>query len=438
MAGRVVGVVEGSIAEEVGIVAGDVLQAIDGHPIMDLLDYQFYGQEENISLEIIKPDGEEWLIEIEKDEGEDVGLLFEGAIFNRMKRCRNRCIFCFVDQLPRKMRKTLYVKDDDYRYSFLQGNFITMTNMKKADWAKLLELHLSPLYISVHCLRPELRAAMLGNPGAAEINHQLQQLYEAGIEVHTQIVLCPGVNDGEVFRETIEGLAGFNPSVKTVGVVPVGLTGHREKLAYLKPVSIQQARELIDEVNAYQKRFRSQLGTGFVYLADEFFIKTGQAIPPAGYYDDYQQIENGIGLARQLLDKLADLESNLPQEVSPGEYVIATGEAAAPLLQVVVERLQKIKGLKLELLTVPNKFFGGMVSVTGLVTGNDLIEALGKDYRGKLVLVPGVMLKDNSNLFLDNLSPGQIEEQSGAMIKVVDDLGEVVQVLCRGITPGAE
>lgn len=430
MAGRIVGVAPGSIAEEAGIRAGDVLQAIDGHPIMDLLDYQYYSQDENINLEVIKPDGEEWLIEIEKDEGEDLGLLFEEAVFDRMKQCRNRCVFCFVDQLPRKMRKTLYVKDDDYRYSFMQGNFITLTNLKKSDWEKLTQLRLSPLYVSVHCLNPELRAHMLKNPRAADIKLQLQRLYDAGIEVHTQVVLCPGLNDGEVLRETIEGLAAFYPSVRSVGIVPVGLTGHRAKLVPLQPVSENLARELIDEIDAYQNSFRSRLNTGFVYLADEFYIKTGREIPPATYYDDYQQIENGIGLARQLLDEFDGLQEFLPAAVTPGDYVLATGKSAVPVLEGIVARLREIRGLKLELLTVPNDYFGGMVSVAGLITGSDIIKALGRKYRGKQVILPGVMLKDSSDLFLDNLTVGQIEEQSGAMIKVVGSITDAVEYIC--------
>lgn len=430
MAGRIMGVAAGSIAEEVGIAAGDVLQGIDGHPIMDLLDYQYYSQDQNISLEIKKPDGEDWLIEIEKDEGEDLGIFFEGVIFDRMKRCRNRCVFCFVDQLPGKMRKTLYVKDDDYRYSFLQGNFITLTNLKKADWEKLIKLHLSPLYVSVHCLNPQRRACMLNNPRAADIKLQLQRLYDAGIEVHTQVVLCPGINDGKVLQETIEGLAAFYPSVRSVGIVPVGLTGHRDKLAALQPVSEKQAAELIKEIDAYQKSFRSQFDIGFVYLADEFYIKTGWDIPPAAYYDDYQQIENGIGLARQMLDELDGIQGHLPKAAPPGEYIIATGKAAAPVLNMVVQRLQKIRGIKLELLIVPNHYFGGMVTVAGLITGSDIIKALGDKHRGRNIILPRVMLKESSDLFLDNLTVGQIEEQSGAMIKVVESITEAIEYIC--------
>ncbi|MEQ8175292.1 MAG: DUF512 domain-containing protein [Syntrophomonadaceae bacterium] len=430
MAGRIVGVAAGSIAEEVGITAGDVLQGVDGHPIQDLLDYQYYSQDENISLEVIKPDGEQWLIEIEKDEGEDLGIIFDGAIFDRMKRCRNRCVFCFVDQLPGKMRKTLYVKDDDYRYSFMQGNFITLTNLKKPDWEKLTKLHLSPLYVSVHCLNPELRAHMLNNPQAADIKLQLQRLYDAGIEVHTQVVLCPGLNDGEVLQETIEGLAAFYPSVRSVGIVPVGLTGHRDKLAELQPVGEKQAGELIGVVDAYQKRFRSQFDTGFVYLADEFYIKTGREIPPAAYYDEYLQIENGVGLARQLLDEFDVIKQSLPAEAARGEYILVTGQAAAPVLNVVLERLQKVEGLKLELLTVPNRYFGGMVTVAGLITGSDIIKALSDKHRGKQVILPEVMLKDSSDLFLDNLTVGQIEKQSGVMIKVVDSITEAIEYMC--------
>lgn len=430
MAGQITGVATGSIAEEVGIIAGDVLQSINGHPIMDLLDYQYYSQDEIANLKVIKPDGEEWMIEIEKDEGEDLGLIFEASIFDQMKKCRNHCIFCFVDQLPRRMRRTLYVKDDDYRYSFLQGNFITLTNIKKSDWEKIIKMRLSPLYVSVHCLRPELRAAMLNNLRAADIKQHLQKLHDARIEVHTQVVLCPGVNDGEVLKETIAGLAAFYPSVQSVGIVPVGLTGHREKLASLNPVSDALAKELIDEVNDNQERFRSELGTGFVYLADEFYIKASQPIPPAEYYDDYQQIENGIGLARQLLDEFFFLEENLPERINPVDYALVTSKAGAPVLEIIAKRLRKIEGLKLELIVVPNDYFGGMVSVAGLITGGDIIKAIGQSYRGKRLILPEVMLRESSDLFLDNFTVGQIEDKSGVMIKVAQGITDAVECMC--------
>lgn len=430
MAGRITGVVSGSIAEEVGISAGDILQGIDGNPIMDMLDYQYFSQDEHINLEIKKPDGEQWLVEIEKDEGEDLGIIFEGVIFDRMKKCRNRCVFCFVDQLPGRMRKTLYIKDDDYRYSFMQGNFITLTNLKKTDWEKLTKLRLSPLYVSVHCLNPDLRAHMLNNPRAADIKLQLQRLYDAGIEVHTQVVLCPGLNDGEVLKDTIEGLAAFYPSVRSVGIVPVGLTGYREKLDPLQPVGEKQARELIDEIDAYQIRYRSQFKTGFAYLADEFYIKTGRDIPPAAYYDDYEQIENGIGLTRQLLDEFDGIKGRLPVEVSSGEYIMATGKAAAPALAGIIEHLRKIKGIKIELLEVPNLYFGGMVTVTGLITGSDIIKALGNKHSGKQVILPGVMLKEGSELFLDNLTVEQIEDKTGVIIKIVDSITDATEYIC--------
>jgi putative radical SAM enzyme (TIGR03279 family) len=347
-------------------------------------------------------------------------LEFEGIVFDKMKACSNNCIFCFVNQLPRRMRRSLYVKDDDYRYSFLFGNFITLTNLREAEWQKITAMQLSPLYISVHCIQGELRARMLENDRAANIKSDLERLKAAHIKVHTQIVLCPGINDGPILQETIEELARLHPSVQSIGIVPVGLSGHREKLPSIKPVDEDQARELIQLAGQYQQRFRAAWGSGFVYLADEIYLRAGQALPDADYYDDYCQIENGIGLSRILLDEFEEMANQLPTEIEPREVHIITGLSAVPVLNQIISQLQKIKGLHAELIAVENKYFGGAVSVTGLLTGSDIIRTLGQDYQGKTVLMPEVLLRDGQQTLLDDLTIEDIMESSGAEIITVD------------------
>lgn len=410
----------GSIAEELEIEPGDRLLTIDDHPINDILDYQFYSREDNIVIEIEKANLEIWSIDIEKDYDDDLGLIFDDIIFDKMKQCRNRCIFCFVDQLPRKMRKTLYVKDDDFRLSFMTGNFITLTNLSQKDWNKIIQMRLSPLYVSVHCLRPELRCDMLGHPKGANIKADLERLKEAGIEIHTQIVLCPGINDGEILEETINGLAEYYPSVRSIGIVPVGLTGHRKKLPELQPFDLPSASDLIRLIDEKHRRFRQQYGLGMVYLADEFYILAEREFPPASYYDDYPQIENGIGLARILLDQFDEIEASLPEKVADREVHIVTGISALPVIQPIAGRLKQISGLTLEIIPVKNRFFGGNVTVTGLLTGHDIINTLGKKYIGKQIILPGVLLKEHSRSLLDDITIEEIEQKTGTSIIIVD------------------
>lgn len=409
-----------SIGTEMEIEAGDILLSINDHPINDILDYQFYTQDENLLLEIRKPNQEIWQLDIEKDFDEDLGLEFGDIVFDKMSACTNRCIFCFVDQLPRKMRRTLYVKDDDYRYSFLYGNFITLTNLSEADWRKIETMHISPLYVSVHCIQGELRARMLANQRAANIKADLQRLRDANIEIHTQIVLCPGINDGAILQETIEDLSRLYPSVQSIGIVPVGLTGHRDKLPDLKPVDAEQARELIKLVEQYQQRFRAEWELGFAYLADEFYLRAGVQLPGSNYYDDYCQLENGIGLARLLLDEFAELEGQLPEQIEPREVYVVTGLSAVPVLNQIISRLQEIKNLQVELIPVENHYFGGGVSVTGLLTGSDIVRTLGQTCRDKTVLLPEVLLRDGGQILLDDMTVDDIMKASCAEIITVD------------------
>lgn len=413
-------VIKASIADEVGLEPGDTLLSINGQPVEDLLDYQFYSQDDNITLVIEKKNGETWSVDIEKDFDDELGLLFEGVVFDRIRLCRNRCMFCFIDQMPPAMRETLYVKDDDYRYSFLFGNYITLTNLSDDDWNKLESMRLSPLYVSVHTTSGPLRQQMMKNPRAAHIMEDLQRLKQAGIQVHTQIVLCPDLNDGQELVKSINELADLYPSVQSVGIVPVGLTGHRDKLPHLRTFTAQEARELIEEVNQWRNTFRSRFGIGFVYLADEFYVKAGIPVPPADYYDDYSQIENGIGLIRLFMDDWQEIKRDLPNQIDPVQVFLITGESARTVMQTVAEDLNRVKGLGVEVIAVPNQYFGGGVTVTGLLTGTDIINCLQDNYRGKKVVIPEVLLQEGSTMLLDNITLEEIASRTGVVIRTTD------------------
>lgn len=420
MPAKIIGIAPDSIAEEMEIEAGDMLLSINGNNINDIIDFQFFTQDDYFEIEIEKPDGEIWGIEIDKDFDEELGIELDGVVYDRMQVCKNRCLFCFIDQLPKNMRKTLYVKDDDYRYSFLYGNFITLTNLKEKDWDKIVTMRLSPLYVSVHTMNPDLRVRMLNNPKAETINEDLARLKEAGIEVHTQIVLCPGINDGDFLIDSINKLAKLYPSVVSIGIVPVGLTGHREGLSDLRTFTPAETGSVIEMINEMQSKFRREIDIGFVYLADEFFIKAGLNFPDADYYDDYVQIENGIGLARILLDEFENIKGELPSQIEDKEVYVITGVSATSILAPIIERLNAIQGLQAELIPVHNTYFGGNVTVTGLLTGADIINTLGKEYAGKIVVLPEIVFKEGQLMLLDDISIDDIARETGAIIKTVD------------------
>lgn len=413
-------VMPGSIGEEMGIEPGDRLLSINGKTVNDILDYSFLTDEDYLEIEIEKADGESWVLDIEKDYGESLGLEFDAVVFDRIRSCINKCLFCFVDQLPPGMRSTLYVKDDDYRLSFLYGNFISLTNLGRRDWNKILEMRLSPLYISVHATDPDIRARMFGSEKARNVMRDLKRLREHNIEVHTQIVLCPGINDGRILEQTIDDLKSLWPGVKSVGIVPVGITGYRDGLPPLTPVDKEMALELIEMVDAWQAKFREELGVGFVYLADEFFIKAGKSFPETWYYDDYPQLENGIGMATSFLEELRGLLKELKPIETPEEstYIIC-GRSAESMFGGVVRMLEPL-GIKLRIVPVTNQYFGGQVTVTGLLTGHDILRTLGRSYVGKRVLLPRTVLRDGGTLLLDDITVSQLAEMSGADIEVVD------------------
>jgi len=421
----------GSIAAELGITPGDVLVAINGEPVTDLIIYRYLCADENLEVEIIKPDGEPWMLDVEKDYAEDLGLEFTSPTFDGMRHCTNKCLFCFVDQMPPGLRPGLYIKDDDYRYSFLHGNFITLTNLKPGDSDYIYRWHLSPLYISVHTTNPDLRCKLLGNCRGGYIMEQLKKFAEAGIQMHTQIVLCPGFNDGQELQRTVADLSSLFPAVQSIGVVPVGLTSHRGELFPLQRVSPGGARRVVDRLEEWQANYRSRLGRGLVYGADEFYLLAGLPLPPAAYYDDFPQTENGIGITRLFLDEFEAALSNPPRNLPrPSRVVVATGTLAAPLLQQRVQQLTtSFTALEACVIPVSNGLFGPEVTVSGLLGGKDLLAGLKEAAtwaRGKngIVLIPEVMLKNDAQVFLDNLTPDRLAAELGLPVKIVPTTGE--------------
>lgn len=415
MGARISRVEEDSIASLLGIKAGDVLHGINGRPVLDILDYQFYAPDEELEIEIESAGGERQIFEIEKDAGEDLGLTFDRVLFNRMKKCANRCLFCFIDQLPQGLRRSLYIKDDDYRLSFIYGNFISLTNLSTADRARINRLRLSPLFVSVHSMVPEIRAELMGSDQAACIEEEIERLQAAGLQMHAQIVLCPNLNDGESLEYSISRLAAYYPTVLSVGIVPLGLTDYSPHRDRLRPVHADEAAVLARLADSSQERYRQELGCGFVYLGDEFYIKAGLDFPPAAYYDDYCQLENGIGFCRRLLDDFAALEPGLPERVDPGrDYVLLTGVSAAGVLERVAAGFNRVKGLNIEVLPVVNHVFGTLVTVTGLLTGRDILEQMGRDYAGRKVILPSVALKDDAPVFLDDMTVDELARRTGA------------------------
>ena len=330
----ITGVNPHSIAVEMGIEPGDRLLAVNGCAVRDILEYRYITADDSVVLDIAKSNGEWWILEIDKDYDEDLGLIFSEVIFDRIRVCRNRCVFCFMDQLPPGVRNPLRVKDDDYRLSFLYGNFITLTNLDARVWERIITMRLSPLYVSVHSTNPEIRTRMLGNPEARFILHDLARLRDNGLQIHTQIVLCPGINDKNALVETVHTLGEFWPTVLSIGIVPVGMTSYRQGLTDLEPVGPQESREVIALGLTWQEYYRQRTGSGLVYLADEFFIKAGQAFPAAAYYDDYPQLENGIGMGRMFWDRWKELEDEFPARLAELREVTAVcGESAEPVLR---------------------------------------------------------------------------------------------------------
>jgi len=421
-----------SIAAEMGLVPGDRLISINDSKVRDLIDFRFFETEENLTIEVIKAGGEKWVLDVEKDYDEDLGVEFADAGFGRTIRCANRCVFCFVDQMPPALRETLYVKDDDYRLSFWSGNFITLTNVGDEELERIERQRLSPLFISVHTTNPELRQLMLGNKRAGLILQQLKRLAAAGIEMHTQVVLCPGLNDGRELEKTVTDLASLWPAVSSLAVVPVGLTQFRKNCYPLKPVTTAEARQVVQWAGLKQEEFLASLDNPFIFVSDEFYLLAGEQIPPAERYAGFPQLENGVGLVRLFLDEWEDVKQELPLETESLRATVVSGVLGAMVLRQVVSRLNKINGLKITLKTIKNNFFGQQVTVTGLVTGQDLINQIDPEMIGDLLIIPDVMLKQDEELFLDNLTVADIAEFLHTRVAVAGGPRQLVDVLLKG------
>ncbi|MBP3577462.1 MAG: DUF512 domain-containing protein, partial [Lachnospiraceae bacterium] len=375
----------GSIAEELEVEAGDVLLAINNQEIEDVFDYRCMILEEYLEVLIRKADGEEWLLEVDKDEDEDLGLEFETDLMSDYRSCTNKCIFCFIDQMPKGMRDTLYFKDDDSRLSFMQGNYITLTNMKDKDIDRIIRLKLAPINISVQTTNPELRCKMLNNRFAGEKLNYLQKLYENGIEMNGQIVCCKGVNDGAELKRSIEDLMQYLPFMRSVSVVPAGITKYREGLYPLELFTKEEAEEIIDLIESYQQKCFEEYGLHFIHASDEWYIIAGREFPQEETYDDYIQLENGVGMMRLLRtefteameqlknsEKYAELKEQLHRTIT-----VATGRLAAPLLtEMAGELMDEFTGLQINVVPIRNDFFGETITVSGLITGQDLIKQL--------------------------------------------------------------
>lgn len=424
-------VIPGSPAAALGLRKGDRLLSVNGIRPQDLIAYRYLITDEEVTLKVREKGGRVVTYQISKGFDTDLGIVFQNDCFDGIRHCRNKCVFCFVDQMPTGLRPTLYEKDDDYRLSFLHGNFITLTNLKEGDIARIISMKLSPLYISVHTTSPLLRGRMLGLKKAAPVLDLISLFASKGITMHIQVVLCPDWNDGDVLKQTICQLAAFWPQVASVGVVPVGLTKYRRHLPKLRSITPSESRKLIERVSDWQKYYRQAYGVSFVYLADEFYLKAGLPFPLWNQYDGFPQLENGIGLGRLFYEDFRRIRSKLPQKLRFKRHLfLATSHAGAQVLSPVVHRLNFMKNLKLGMLPIPNTFFGPRITVTGLLTGQDLLRGL-KRVRGKEVLVPRIMLRQDTNIFLDGLSVEEVEARSGCCLYLVEpNSTDLVKTIC--------
>jgi putative radical SAM enzyme (TIGR03279 family) len=394
----------GSIAAELELEAGDRIVSINEQPIDDLLDFEVACRQEDLVIEVLKQDGDRWQLDFEKDADEPLGLKLPHP---EPAQCGNNCIFCFVHQLPKGLRRTLYVKDEDYRFSYLYGAYVTLTNIGEEEIRRISEQQLSPLYVSVHATDEDLRQRLLGRSGPP-ILEILRRLTTAGIEIHTQIVVCPGINDGNALIRTIEDLYALTPGVRSLAVVPVGLTGFRQHLPALRPPTETEALDLLELLHNYQKRFLEQSGSRLVFAADEFYLKAGMAFPDLESYEELCQLENGVGMiplfreeAGQVLEEAEPLTEMTVSTV--------TGQSSAADLQVFTDALGEKTGVRILLHVIRNDFFGGHVSVTGLIAGKDLVKQLKGRQLGEVLMIPDVMLREGADVFLDDLSLKDLE-----------------------------
>lgn len=431
-------VAPGSIAQEMGIEAGDILLAINDNEIEDVFDYRYLMKDEYVEVLVRKADGEEWLLEIDKDYDEDLGVDFENSLMSDYRSCSNKCIFCFIDQMPPGMRETLYFKDDDSRLSFLQGNYITLTNMSEHDVERIIQMQLAPINISVHTTNPKLRCQMLNNRFAGEKLRFLDRFYEGHVEMNAQIVCCKGVNDGEELKRSIEDLMKYLPFLRSVSVVPAGITKFRDGLYPLSLFTKEEAEGIIDRIEAYQKSCFDQYGLHFVHASDEFYLLAGRELPEEERYDGYIQLENGVGMLRLFREEFAAAMKAMPKNDRDGQrrpygekrqLSVATGKLAYAVIQEAAEELCRVcPGLTVRVYSIRNDFFGETITVAGLVTGQDLIAQLkrrrqeGEDL-GDTLLLPANMLRSGEQVFLDDVTVQDVERSLGLTVTVTQPTG---------------
>lgn len=421
-----------SIAFWMGLEPGDRIIAINGQPVRDLIDYRFLEADEGLDIHVKKATGEDWVLDVEKDWDQSLGIVFENNGFGDTRRCINKCIFCFIDQMPPGMRKTLYIKDDDYRLSFWSGNFITLTNLSDSEIKRIVKQRLSPLYVSVHTTNPALRRKILGNRKAGLILEQLRRLAGEGINIHTQVVLCPGFNDGAELERTAADLVELWPQVRSCAVVPVGLTRFRENCFPLRGVTGDDARRIVHWVDSKQREYISFLKYPFIFAADEFYLISGLPVPPSKRYGDFPQVENGVGLTRLFLDEWKRVKKQLPPELLPARITLATGVLGEKILRPVAAELNKLTGLRVRVKVIQNNYFGRKITVAGLITGRDLIEQITPADQGDILLLPSSMLKMEEDVFLDDISLKEVSSYLGMTVAAVTGPAQLVEVLLKG------
>lgn len=425
-----------SIAAEIGFEIGDRLVSINGTKPRDLIDYKFLCADEFLELEVLDAKGKTHQVEIEKDYDEDLGLEFETALFDGLIQCNNRCPFCFIDQQPPGKRESLYFKDDDYRLSFLYGSYLTLTNLTQKEWNRIEQMRLSPLYISVHATEAEIRIRLLKNQRAGQILEQIKWFQKRRLQIHAQVVVCPGINDGIHLETTLRDLAKFHkgevPAVASVAVVPVGLTRFRPEEDELISVTPEKAKEVIFQVQQLQGELQKKSRKNCIWLADEWFLIAGEELPPESHYEDYPQIDNGVGSIRLFLRKFEEAAKSLPAKVAPERRLTwVVGNAVEKAFQPILERLNKVEGLSVEMAAFPSQYWGQKITVTGLLTGEDLLLNLqGKDL-GDGILLPSLMLKHGDTRFLDDLTVAEVSDKLGVKIFPVNGIEGLI-VGCVG------
>ena len=421
-----------SIAEEIGFEAGDAIVAINRTQPRDLIDYRFLCSEEYLELEVVDTAGELHQIEIEKDYDDDLGLEFETALFDGLIQCNNRCPFCFIDQQPPGKRASLYLKDDDYRLSFLYGSYLTLTNLTEKEWRRIEQMRLSPLFVSVHATEADIRTRLLKNHRAGLIMSQLKWFQERRLQIHAQVVVCPGINDGVHLERTLLDLASFHqgdlPAVASAAVVPVGLTRFRPAADELIPVNKDKALEVIAQVQQLQEKFQQQFGSNFAWLADEWFLIARKDVPPESHYEDYPQIGNGVGSIRLFLKQFqATAKEMLPEAIAqPRRFTWVVGNAVEQAFQPLVRQLNEVAGLEINLVALNSQYWGQEITVTGLLTGQDLLAGLSERDLGDGILLPSLMLKHDDTKFLDDLSVADVSQQLGISIFPVGGVEELI------------